>query len=250
MPKPVEFVARTVKYVETLEKGEAEAILDKALESANKRLSEDGIQVFFEKQISPYNMLLSAKWDNVHEYIDTIGMDALDELSIKSVDTLAEEIVQKTKQHIAARKTNGILFSVSGAKIDTRFLADHYVSIDKYNYYTDYLSIDGHRVAIKVENNEYRPLTASTFRSYTIIRLVNEGKKIRPFDDYDLVREDKKGMVIDVSKVHNIAIHKLVERARKPAEDYKGGYYLLERDEMSPDVIKHLYTTLSRMQAP
>jgi len=245
MPKPIEYVAQTHKYLKSLEKGELEETLNTALETANKQLSDQGIRVIFDKDLGSNNMHLKIQHDQEVEHIDMIGMAALDEASIKSADALAEEIVLKTNQHLAARKTDGILFSSLGSKFDTRALKHHKVSIDPNGY----LRFNGHRVALKV-GDQYWPLQASTFRSSSIIRLINEGDEIRSFDDLDLVRIDKRGMLINVSKIHDIAIDQLVPRAREAAKEYSGKYYLVERDELTPERIKHLSFVLSEIPSP
>ena len=80
--------------------------------------------------------------------------------------------------------------------------------------------------------------------------MINEGNKVRVFDDYDLFRKNKKGMLIDVSKVHNLAIEQLVERSRPSAESYNGEYFLVERDEITQHTAHHLYEILSKISSP
>jgi hypothetical protein len=257
MPVPVQFVAHAQKKIETLKKEEAYDTVNQAIEISNKLLDAK-VSVVFIQQLSPqppqtpklldtrYNMLLGIREGHHEEPIDMIDLKALDEISIKSVDELAEEIVHKVKQHLAAKKIVGIIFSTSGSKLDTRLLKNHTVSIDA----ADYLAVDHRRVVVETDNKEYCVLKAPTFRSYTIFRLINEGNKVRIFDDYDLFRENKKGILIDVSKVHNLTIEQLVERSRPSAETYKGGYFLLERDEITQPTTHRLYEILSEISPP
>ena len=258
MPVPVHFVAHTQKKMEALKEEEAYYIVHQAIENANKLLDGNEVAVVFIQQLSPepperpklldarYNMLLGIRMNGQEEPIDMIDLKALDEISIKSEDDLATEIVHKVKQHLAAKKMAEIIFSTSGSKFDTRLLKNHTVSIDE----ADYLTVDNHRIAIETSNKEYWVLKAPNLRSYTIARLINEGDKVRIFDDYDLVRENKTGMLIDVSKVHNLAIEQLVERSRPSAESYSGEYVLVERDEITQHTAHRLYEILSKIPAP
>lgn len=170
----------------------------------------------------------------------------MDEISIKSEEELASEIVLKVKQHLSAKKIDKMIFSTSGSKFDTRLLKNHDVSIDT----ADYLTVDNRRIAIETDNKEYWVLQASDFRSYTIGRLIDEGNKIRLFDDYDLCRENKKGMLIDASKVHHFAIEQLVERSRQAAKNYNGEYLLVERDVITKQTQERLYEILLTIPSP
>lgn len=258
MPAPVQFVNHGHKSIEALEKSEAYHTLNQAIEISNKMLDQDKVWVTFIQQLSPhppekpelldpqYNMLLGIQIGDRQEPIDMIDLKALDEKSIKSAEGLAQEIVQKTKQHLAAKKIKEILISSSGSKFDTRKLQEHALSIDE----ADFLLVDGHRLAIETEDREYWVLRAPVFRSYTISRWVNEGEKIRAFDDYDLVRRNSRGMRVDVSKIHDLAIEQLVERSRAAAQNYANGYFLVERDQMTRDTIQRLYTILSEIPSP
>jgi hypothetical protein len=253
MPVPVRFVAHTQKNIETLKEEEAYHMVNQAIDISNKLLDADEVSVIFIQQLSPqppekpkvldarYNMLLGIRMGDQEEPIDMIDLKALDEVSIKSVDDLAKEIVHKVKQHLAAKKVAEIIFSTSGSKLDTRLLKNHTVSIGAF----DYLTVDHRRIAVETGNKEYWVLKAPHFRSYTIVRLINEGNKIRVFDDYDLFRENKKGMLIDVSKVRHLAIEQLVERSRPAAESYNGEYFLVERDEITQNIARHLCEVLS-----
>lgn len=259
MTNPVRFVAHTNQSIETLKTGETNRLLDEAIETANKLLEHDGVVIIFIKQLSPtppekpelldarYNMLLGIQSGDQQEPIDMIDMKALDEVSIKSKDQLATEISRKAKQHLAAKKIKKIIISSAGSKLDTRSLKNHTVFIDA----DDFLLVDGHRLATQTENHEYWVLRTPVFRSYTISRLLEEGNKIRLFDDYDLVRENLKGMLIDVSKVHHLAKEQLVERSRRAAENYNSGeYFLVERDVMTHDTVEWLNSILSTIPFP
>jgi hypothetical protein len=258
MPIPVQFVAHAHQTIDALERGETYLILDQAMEMANLTLDSEGAKVIFLQQLSPkppespqsldvrYNMLLGIQMGGQEEPIDMIDMKALDETSVKSAEDLAQEIGAKVKQHLAAKKMKGMVISSSGSKIDTRGLKNHHVSIDE----ADFLLVDGHRLAIQTENKEFWVLRAPVFRSYTISRWVNEGNYIRAFDDYDLVRKNGKGMLIDCSKVHRLAVEQLVERSRGAAKSDSGEYFLVERDEMTPHALKRFYTILSEIPSP
>ncbi len=249
MPLPVQFVAHTHKKIEALKEEETYNTVHQAIEISNKSLDADEVSVVFIQQLSSqppekpklldarYNMLLGIRVGDQEEPIDMIDLKALDEVSIKSVDDLAKEIVHKVKQHLVAKKIAEIIFSTSGSKLDTRLLKNHTVSIDA----ADYLTVDNCRIVVETSNKEYWVLQAPNFRSYTIVRLINEGNKIRVFDDYDLFRENKKGMLIDASRVHHLAIEQLVERSRPSAESYNGEYFLVERDEITQPIAHRLY---------
>jgi hypothetical protein len=80
--------------------------------------------------------------------------------------------------------------------------------------------------------------------------LINEGGKVRLFDDYDLFRENKKGMLVDASKIHKIAANQLVEKSREDAKNYSGEYVLIERDEITKNTKEHLYEVLLKISSP
>lgn len=255
---PVQFPFHTDLSIESLAEDEAFHILKQAIESANQTLASKEITVVFIKQLSrdppktpealdvQYNMLLGICIDGHQEPIDIVDIKALDEKSVKSPEDLAQEITQKAIQHVAAKTTTGIVFTDSGSKIDPRLLKEnHQLSIDTAGY----LQVDGHRLGIQEEQG-FRVLKAAAFRSYTISRWIEEENRIRIFDDYDLVRTNRKGMYIDLSKVHRFAVKQLVESHRESANGYQNGYYQIHRDTMSPQTLTKLRQMFIKIPSP
>lgn len=172
---------------------------------------QPGIDVIDPKR----NLLLAIQTKDGAEPIDILDLKALDETSLKPEDLLVEEVIEKVRQHLAAKKTQGILFSSSGSKLDQRLLDENQFAIDGNGY----LRLNGNRLCVSVSDTESKPLQACQLRTYTIIRAVLEGHCVHLFDEYDLVRLNKRTMFIDLTVVHH---------------DPEGSYYFLERGASTP----------------
>ena len=187
------------------------------------------------------NLLLGIAHEGASEPISILDLKALDG-SIKTVEDLVLEISFKVEQHLTAKKTAGILFSASGSKFDTRKLDEKWqAAIDQQGYFT----INDNRLVYTVPDGRFLPIKADRLASYTQFRLVfEEPNKIRLFDDYDFIRPDHRGMLINVEKIHQIAVSQLVKGFEEDAKSYKGDYYLLERDTLTDPKKEHLYGVL------
>lgn len=242
------FINSGIPLIE-LTKNQHQQIFDEAIKLANKELEKENAVLFFKNQVPvdpvtttidfKRNILLGIKIGEQEEPIDIIDIKALDEVSIKPKDALAEEMIQKVRQHLLAKKTEGIAISSSGSKFDTRKLQNHTFEIDAQGY----ARIDDKRIVTPTQNGQW-VLKAQSLRSYTILRLVEDDQKVRLFDDYDLVRQNNKGMFVEPAKVNKFALSEIEEGARKDAEIYEGGYLSLGRDEMTQDLKNRLTEVL------
>ncbi|MCI0381516.1 MAG: hypothetical protein L0207_00465 [Chlamydiae bacterium] len=229
---------------------EIKRILEVAIVHANYELKEQGVVVFFKEQVPEEktgsfdpkcNTLLGIKRATEEELIDIIDVKALDEKSIKPVENLKQEIVQKAKQHLFAKKTHGIFISGSGSKFDTRKLTKHTFAIDAKGYMT----INDFLITFLI-NNKYLIIKAAQVRSYIIIRIVEEeGNKVRFVDEYDLVRRNSQGMVIQMGMTHQFTTDCFIEEYREDAKAYNGVYLLLQRDKLTESAKKKLHKVLS-----
>lgn len=227
-----------------------------ALNQANGLLAKEGVNVFFEQHVPKdpipkwidhkRNLLLGISQGTHKEPIDIIDMKEIDETLLKSADTLAKEIVLKVKQHLAAKKTQGILISSSGSKFDIRKLTKHQVAIDTQGY----LRIDDTRLAYPTQKGNWI-LKAENLRSYTIIRVIEEKEGIiRLFDDYDLKRANNLGMITNLSKIITLATKELLEESQGDANDYNGKYFIVERDTLTWETKQGLLDMLNTFASP
>jgi hypothetical protein len=257
---------QTVQFFKYLQDGvpfesdeQCHAIFFKALNLANERLKNEGIVISFARQIpmkseeGPYidhsrNIVLKGKHDGKEFLMDIIDSKALNESTLKPEDNLAEEMVGKTKQHIAAMKTEGILISEMGWKIDTRNYDK--VAIDAEGY----LTIAEKRLLSLQPSGEYYVAKAGFFHSYSICRIVvtetESGTEVRLFDEYDLVRENEKGMYILLDKTMKVGASQLMQQCRAAAEGYKGEYLSIERDTPTKERKEELYQILVKLPYP
>ncbi len=175
------------------------------------------------------NILLGVRTDTGEEPIDIVDLKGLDESTIKPADALAREIVLKVRQHLVAKKTEGIVISSSGTKFDPRFLGIHSFGIDGQGY----LLIDRCRV-LYGDESPFRVIKAEIFHTYTICRVIAEKGGIRLFDDYDLVRRNNLGMFVDTSSRTWVTSIALMEEFQADARAYEEHYVVLMRDELTP----------------
>jgi hypothetical protein len=238
---------------------ETRLAIDKALAIANEILSKEfprhtlvWIQQLSGKQPktdnlieAQYNQQLGLEIDGEREQMGMIDPKGIDGISLKSPESLADEIVRQVRMHLSAKKVERIMFFKNGHKLDHRLLERHAISIDAEGF----LNVNGLRLMTRV-GDEFWPLRADAFRSYTIARWINEKDDIRVFDEHDLIRSDRKGMVIRLSRVHNIAINQLVERARESAVSYPDLYYEVVRDYLSDAQIEDLSEKIKKFPEP
>lgn len=222
-----------------LEPAAVQARFDAALVRANEELAEEGT-VFYLHQLPrepvsecvdpERNILLGVRTaKGGEEPIDSIDLKGLDESTLKSLDALAGEIVQKVRQHLLARKTEGILFSASGTKFDTRMVPRDTLGIDAQGY----LRIHSCRV-LYGEKPPFLVIKAEIFHSYTVCRVIAERGCVRLFDDYDLVRRNCRGMVVQTSGRMWAPPRDLQEAFQEDARVYDEDYVHLTRDELTP----------------
>ncbi|MBS0604274.1 MAG: hypothetical protein JSS60_04460 [Verrucomicrobia bacterium] len=235
---------------------QSQKLLDSALERANAVLEKKGLKVVFLKQIpiDPHvqginpqrDILLGIRGKEGQGPLDIIDLKALDEVSLKPAELLGEEIIAKVEQHFAARKTQGILFTSSGCKLDGRRLSGYEISIDEQSY----LRIDGKRIFVPSDEGAV-PLKSMKLRSYTILRFaLDKEQKLRIFDDHDLVRLNNKGMFVDPTAIINLSIEKIAPVYQPEAESYQGSYFQLERDSLSEEVKSELLKILQEFPPP
>ena len=218
---------------------EIQACFDEALALANEELEEAAVFYVHQFPREPVkkcvdpdrNILLGVRTACGEEPIDIVDLKGLDETTIKPADALAREIVLKVKQHLLAKKTDGIIFSSTGTKFDPRFLGIHRFGMDEKGY----LLIDNARVLYGNEK-VFRVIKADVFHTYTICRVVAEGSGVRVFDDYDLVRENNRGMFVDCKSRMWVPPKNLLEEFREDATAYKRDYVQLKRDELTPEL--------------
>ena len=160
---------------------------------------------------------------DTEELIDIVYLQCATGDALKTFNQLGEEILKKVAQHLAAKKTAGICISASGSKFDTRGLTKNKVSIDSAGY----LTVNGQRITVFL-GEKYIELLAERLRGYTILRFIEEEGAIRIFDEYDLMRADKKGMYIDL----------------------KGPSPVIKRDELTDKMKEHLREILGRIPRP
>lgn len=207
-----------------------------ALRYANQRLEKEGITVFLKHQVPQApksasidperNLLLGIEIDGVEEPIDIVHLKGPDQTVLKTDAALGTEIVKKVKQHLLAKKTASIFISGSGSKLDTRALKENRVSIDPEGY----LNINDHRI-LALFGKEPTEFHADWLRSYSIMRFVEMDGVVRIFDEYDLLRADKKGMYVDPHKHH-------------------GSYLVIQRDQLSDAMKARLQKVLASIPAP
>jgi hypothetical protein len=185
-------------------------IFHKAIQRANAHLEQR--RVAFHQQITPqsatsyidpnHDILLKIDGE---ELIDIISLKTVDGQGIKTSEVLGAEILKKVHQHCIAKKTEGILFSASGSKLDVRALKENRVSIDAEGY----LRINDYRLVL-LSGPIPVILQAQQLRSYTIVRFIEEKGTIRIFDDYDLQRPDNKGMYVNLEELHEgmLVVHR------------------------------------------
>src|SRR5579871_688771 len=229
--------------------------LKEVLKKANEVLEKRGIEVVFldhvphqpsVKGVDPkLNLLLGISSTDRSEPIDILDLKALDEQSLKPVDLLAEEVLAKVEQHLAARKTDGILCSRSGSKLDTRRLENHRVSIDSKGY----LTIDQKRIYAVLDEG-CMPLKAERLRSYTILRFIQESEtKIRVIDDYDFIRPNAKGMYFNLTP-RILPSSQVIEDLKKDAQEYFDTYFDVGRDVLTQPIKDNLLAEVIKFPAP
>lgn len=235
------------------------SLLEEALGQANEILSKEfqKIKVVWVKQLSSrrpqrdnliesqYNQQLGLAIDGKLEEMGMVDPKTIDGEKLKASKALADEIYRQVRMHLAAKKVDGIMLFENGYKLDKRLLKQHEITIDGEGF----LNINGLRLVAR-EKNEFWPLRAEVFRSSSISRWINEEGDIRVFDDHDLVRPDRRGMLIRLNKVHNIATEQLVARAREEGDKYPDLYYLVERDTLSDMRIEELTKILQSFPEP
>jgi hypothetical protein len=209
--------------------------LDQVLLQANVALKVDQVEVVFMYHVPTVfvegggidpskNLMLGIRSNEGQEPIDILYLKALDGQSLKPQNLLVDEVVSKVKQHLAAKKTADILLTMSGSKLDKRFLDLYDISIDEEGY----LWVDDTHVSMK---NEF--FAADRLHSYTILRFFydEEEGKIMIVDEYDLVRQDKMAMAIDISVTVN-------------------GCFELIRPTYSAELMKRCFTKLKQISFP
>ncbi len=225
-----------------------------ALELANKALQPQGIELVLIQHVDPQqphkefidpscDLLLGIKLEGTEEVepIDILDVKALQEDQIKTPIDLHKEMLNKVGQHLLAKTTSGIAFSASGSKFDTRKLQDHTFTIDPQGY----ARMDSHRLAMETPKGEFFIVPADRMRSYTILRLIEEGEGIiRITDDHDPVRSNSRGMFVNTSTVHQITVDKLLPRCQDDAKDYDNNYLLIQRDTLTQDTKERIYSVL------
>lgn len=249
--------ARRGVPLSSLVPSEIDTYFKDTLAFANDMLKKRGIEVVFlghtpqEPQLEYIDhnrdLLLGIKQTGVdgEEPIDIIDLKALQTNEIKTSIDLFRELERKIDQHLAAKTTSGIVFSSTGSKFDTRPLQNHTFSIDAMGY----VRIDSHRLAMKTPKEEFLIVPAGMLRSYTILRLIEEGSEcVRITDDHDIVREDGRGMYVDLSKIHQISADRLLPRSQEDAQSYEGNYLLIERDSLSQEKKEQIYTVLQTLK--
>lgn len=232
-----------------------DTFLKEVLKKANEALEKRGVEVVFLDHVPhqssingvdpKQNLLLGISSTERTEPIDILDLKALDEQSLKPVDLLAEEVIAKAEQHLAAKKTDGILCSSSGSKFDIRRIENHRVSIDSKGY----LTIDEKRIYTMLDKS-YMPIKAERLRSYTILRFVQENeKRIRVIDDYDFIRLNSKGMYFDLApKI--LSPNNVIEELKQDAKEYYNYYYEVERDVLTPSMKDKLLAEVIKFPAP
>jgi hypothetical protein len=239
--KPVEYPSRGIS-IEGAEK--TSELFAEALKRANKELAAEGVVVLLKDPVDhTKNLTLWIQKDGVERPISIFDLKALDEVSLKSVEAMATEIVLKVKQHVTAEKTKGILISTSGSKFDGRRLENHELAIDVAGYIT----VDGNRL---LHGGSKYVIPAERWSSYTVIRFLEDGDLLWPFDDYDLARENEKGACIDLTTVKKLSAEELMERSREGAVGYHGSYFVCERPTLKPEDKQRLYTELCKFPVP
>lgn len=220
-----------------------------ALNLANEILAKEHgeIEVTWVKQLSgkrpqrddliepQYNQQLGLKIGSEVEEMGMVDPKTIDGKHLKSPEVLAEEIARQVRLHLTAKKVDEIIKFQNGYKLDTRLLKQHVITLDDDGF----LNVNGLRLVAKVETG-FWPLRAQVFRSSSIGRWINEGDDIRVFDEFDLIRPDRKGMLIQLSKIHRIAVDQLVEQHREEGAKYSGLYYGVERDILTDRQIESL----------
>jgi hypothetical protein len=225
------------------------------LKRANVILEKEGSCVVFLQHVPQFpevdgidphrNLLLGIKAIGKDEPIDILDLKALDETSLKSENLLVEEVVEKVRQHQAAKKTQGILFSSSGSKLDQRLLNGNPFAIDDKGY----LRLNDKRLCVRLNDKESMPLKACQLRTYTIMRAALDGQCVQLFDEYDFVRLNKRTMFIDLTVVHQIKPDDIASNCREDAANYDGSYHLLERGTSTPALNEKLAAMFHKLAA-
>lgn len=149
----------------------------------------------------------------------------------------------KVRQHLTAKKTQGVIFSNSGSKFDSRNLDKHLIGIDDKGY----LTFNDRRVVF-ISDKGWTPLKAERLRSYTMMRFVEENDGVRIFDDYDFIRRNEKGMFID-SQLMKIPLEALGPD-QQDAKHYDGYYFRVQRDILSPSLKERLIEEIHKFPNP
>jgi hypothetical protein len=232
---------------------QCQIFLNDVLKEANKILNEEGWHVLFLEHVPSQplvrgidpklNLLMGIRSNEGTEPIDIFDLKALDEQSLKPKELLIEELIAKVRQHLTAKKTQGIIFSKSGSKFDSRNLDKHHVAIDDKGY----LTFNDRRVVF-ISDKGWSPLKAERLRSYTIVRLVEENDRVRIFDDYDFIRHNEKGMFIDfqLMKVPSEGLGP----DQQDGKNYDGYYFRVQRDILSQPLKEKLIEEIHKFPDP
>lgn len=222
--------------VNALTEEQPQQIFYEAIDYANARLKKKNAVAVFKNQLpeeplTPWidanrNLLLGVQIHGREEPIDIIYLKTLDGNCIKTSQILGYEIIQKVEQHLLAKTIKEILISESGSKFDTRALTKNKISIDLEGY----IRVNDHRLVVLTSQGAVE-IQAKQLRSYTILRFIEENGIIRIFDDFDLLRQDNRGMYLDPEKLHD-------------------KFIVIQRDELTAKTKEHLAEVLKTIPSP
>jgi len=196
MPTPILYLQYTHMTQEMMRQGDREEIIEATIEMVNAELAKYQLKVcnnyaFVEDDdyIAEFSLYREGATKEDAEQIDHLNMKALDGKTFLPELELKRLLLAKVGQHMVALKTDGIAISNLGTKFDFRQLDGYTGDFNDEGY----LMIGEKKVGRRAGTDQFAWVRTTDFSSQTILRFVNEGDRIRIFDDSDLAsKEDEK----------------------------------------------------------